>query len=42
MLNNTSEHVKVKKRRKGVHAKTKMSRSKNSKIYVKEYNAQGK
>lgn len=33
---------KTTKRRPGVHAKTKTSKSKNSKIYVKAYNAQGK
>jgi hypothetical protein len=29
-------------KRKGVHAKTKTSRNKNSKLYNKPYNGQGK
>lgn len=33
---------KPKKKRPGVHAKTKHSRSKNSKNYVKPYRGQGK
>jgi hypothetical protein len=33
---------KPKKKRPGVHAKTKFSKSKNSKNYVKPYVAQGK
>jgi len=33
---------KPKKKRKGVHAKTKSSKSKDSKLYVKAYKGQGK
>jgi len=33
---------KPKKRRKGVHAKSKMSKCKSSKNYVKPYKSQGK
>jgi hypothetical protein len=33
---------KPKVRRKGVHAKTKTSKSKSSKLYIKKYNGQGK
>ena len=33
--------VKPKVKRKGVHSKTKNSRSKHSKNYVKKYNGQG-
>jgi len=33
---------KPKKRRKGVHAKTKQSRVKTSKNYVKQYRGQGR
>ena len=33
---------KPKVRRKGVHAKTKTSTSKSSKLYIKKYNGQGK
>ena len=33
---------KPKKRRPGVHAKSKMSKSKNSKNYIKPYVSQGK
>jgi hypothetical protein len=32
----------AKKKRKGVHAKSKTSRSKNAKNYVKKYNGQGR
>ena len=32
----------VKKKRKGVHAKSKTSRSKNAKNYVKKYRGQGR
>ena len=32
----------AKKKRKGVHAKSKTSRSKNAKNYVKKYRGQGK
>jgi hypothetical protein len=32
----------AKKRRKGIHAKTKTSKSKTSKNYVKQYRGQGK
>ena len=31
-----------KKRRKGIHAKTKMSKLKSSKNYVKKYRSQGR
>ena len=34
--------VKVKKKRPGVHAKSKSSKLKNSKNYVKAYRGQGK
>lgn len=34
--------VKVKVRNKGVHSKTKQSKNKNSKNYVKPYNKQGR
>jgi hypothetical protein len=41
--NNVKLHIKKPKvRRPGVHAKTKMSRSKNATNYVKPYVAQGK
>jgi hypothetical protein len=33
---------KPKKKRKGIHAKTKASKNKGSKLYVKKYNGQGK
>jgi hypothetical protein len=33
---------KPKKRRKGIHAKTKTSKSKNATNYVKKYRGQGK
>jgi len=33
---------KPKKKRKGIHAKTKVSRSKNSKNYAKAYKGQGR
>jgi hypothetical protein len=36
-----SKRVKVKVRRKGVHAKTKMSSLKSSKNYTKKYKGQG-
>jgi len=36
-----SKKVKVKVRRKGVHAKTKMSSLKSSKNYTKKYKGQG-
>ena len=32
----------VKKKRKGVHSKSKTSRSKNAKNYVKKYKGQGR
>jgi len=35
-------YKKEKKKRKGVHAKTKTSNSKNSILYKKMYNSQGK
>ena len=34
--------VKTKKRRKGIHSKTKHSHSKNAKNYSKRYKGQGK
>jgi hypothetical protein len=34
--------VKPKKKRKGVHAKTKQSKNKNSKTYTKPYRGQGR
>lgn len=34
--------LKQRRKRPGIHAKTKTSKSKNSKIYVKAYNSQGK
>jgi hypothetical protein len=34
--------VKPKKKRKGIHSKTKHSKSKNSKNYKKSYKGQGK
>lgn len=34
--------VKQKKKRKGVHAKTKTSKNKISKNYKKQYNSQGR
>lgn len=37
----SSKIVKPKVKRKGVHSKTKNSRSKHSKNYVKKYNGQG-
>jgi len=37
-----NHRVKPKVKRPGVHAKTKTSRNKNSKKYVKLYNGQGK
>ena len=33
---------KPKKKRKGIHAKTKTSKTKASKLYSKKYNGQGK
>ena len=33
---------KPKKKRKGIHAKTKQSKNKGSKLYVKPYKSQGK
>ena len=36
-----SKKVKIKVRRKGVHAKTKMSSLKSSKNYTKKYKGQG-
>jgi hypothetical protein len=38
----SSKIDKPKVRRKGVHAKTKTSTSKSSKLYIKKYNGQGK
>ena len=37
----TTRVVKAKVKRKGVHSKTKNSRSKKSKNYVKKYTGQG-
>jgi hypothetical protein len=34
--------IKKKKKRPGVHAKSKSSKNKHSKNYVKQYNGQGK
>lgn len=39
--NNTKVETK-KKRRRGIHAKTRSSKHKNSKNYVKRYRGQGK
>lgn len=39
---NVGKLVKHKVRRKGVHAKTKTSKLKSSKNYVKRYNSQGR
>jgi len=41
MLNNTSLHKTKKTKRKGIHAKTKSSRNKQSKLYVKLKTGQG-
>ena len=43
MAKNTenTKKVKIKVRRKGVHAKTKMSSLKSSKNYTKKYKGQG-
>ena len=38
----TAKIEKPKKRRKGIHAKSKMSKNKNSKNYVKPYAKQGR
>jgi hypothetical protein len=38
----SSWHAKPKVKRKGIHAKTKMSKNKGSKNYVKPYRGQGK
>lgn len=40
-LNSFVKFAKVKKKRKGIHAKTKASRNKNSKTYLKRYRGQG-
>jgi len=41
--NTTSEHRQsFKKRRRGIHAKTKSSNNKGSKFYLKKYVGQGK
>lgn len=34
-FSNTDKYKAIKKKRKGVHAKTKTSRNKNSKLYIK-------
>jgi hypothetical protein len=41
MAKNTETNKKVKVRRKGRHAKTKMSSLKSSKNYTKKYKGQG-
>jgi len=41
-LNYSSIFTKTRKKRPGVHAKTKHSRSKGSKNYVKPYRGQGR
>jgi hypothetical protein len=41
MLNNTEYHKTIRTKRKGIHAKTKSSKSKNSKLYVKLKIGQG-
>jgi hypothetical protein len=38
----SSFRIKPRVKRKGIHAKTKQSKNKNSKNYVKAYTAQGK
>lgn len=38
----SAKEKKIKVKRKGVHAKTKQSKNKNSKNYTKPYNGQGK
>ena len=38
----TAYKWKPKKKRPGVHAKSKSSKSKHSKLYVKKYRAQGR
>lgn len=42
MLSTVGYSGKVKKKRPGVHAKSKSSKIKNSKNYVKSYRGQGK
>lgn len=42
MIHQTKTFVKDKKRRRGVHAKTKHSKNKNSRFYTKKYKGQGK
>ena len=39
-LDNKRDKAKV--QRKGIHAKTKTSKSKSSKLYTKKYNGQGR
>ncbi len=39
---NSNQLEVAKKKRKGVHAKSKTSRSKNAKNYVKKYRGQGR
>lgn len=41
-MKHTAQHQKTKRKRKGVHAKTKSSKNKRSKLYVKPYKAQGR
>lgn len=42
LSSNTTEYqIKPRRKRKGTHAKTKSSTSKNSKLYSKQYNGQG-
>tara|TARA_R100001463_G_scaffold77944_1_gene132163 strand:- start:2579 stop:2704 length:126 start_codon:yes stop_codon:yes gene_type:complete len=38
----STEHTFKKIKRKGIHAKSKFSKSKNSKNYKKKYNKQGR
>lgn len=42
MKNATGTYKKVRRGRKGIHAKTKQSFNKNSKGYTKKYRGQGK
>ncbi len=40
--NSIAKIYKPKKKRKGIHAKTKQSKMKGSKLYIKPYNSQGR
>ena len=42
MAKNTQYEQKKRAKRKGIHAKTKSSKLKNSKNYLKKYRGQGK